>query len=201
MAHGARHPAHCCKWIKGSQQQEWPLRTFEGNREENQKWIAAGANPAKLKDHFNCRSPPMEFFPKEGAIDDAIAPSSLHIVIGLTNHMYNEMIEAFPGGKAWAERLHLTQSEYFAGTWEGRPCKKLLANVNVLQEVIEEDQGPRRARRSATAEDLVEAHVAQPYANAFAAFNLVLDRCFGADLKDGWEDSLIDFEDKYLRTG
>ena len=83
MAHGARHPAHCCNWIKGSSQHEWPLRTFEGNLEHHQKWIAAGAKPAALKDFFNCRSPPMAFFPSSGLIDDEVLPSSLHIIIGL----------------------------------------------------------------------------------------------------------------------
>ena len=112
--------------------------------------------------------------------------------------MYDELIDRFPDGKAWAERLHLVQSEYFGKSWEGRPCKKLLANVHVLQELINTDEGSRRARRSARAEDQVKEHVAQSFADAFEAFNLVLDKCFGRICKEGWEASLQNFEEKYI---
>ena len=133
---------------QGDDDDDAVLRTFEGIRADQEQWVSSAAKQASLKNHFNCRNHPLDIFSSTGIVLYFVPPSALHIILGLTNLMYKEMVVVFPGGKAWPARLHITQSDYFSGTWEGRQSRKLLANVSVLEEIIREDDMPRRTRNS-----------------------------------------------------
>ena len=143
----------------------------------------------------------MAFLPLSGAIAYVIPHGKVHLTIGLTNDLYNNLVEVFPEGKAWAERLHLQRADYFGGTWEGRQCNTLLANVQVLQDVVTECNQPRRALRSDSDSNQEQGHVAQPFVKVFQSLRVVRTKCFGVDLKDGWEESITDFEEKFSQAG
>ena len=141
----------------------------------------------------------MELFPIEGAVEGAIAEGPVHLQLGIVNKLYDDLLVHFPEAKAWPEKLHLKPSEYFAGTWEGRQCRTLVANADVLQGIVDEENGPRRMLRSATDQNVT--HVAQPFVDAFRAFSDVTSKCFGHSLKEGWEEAVSTFEEKYTLTG
>ena len=199
MCHGSRHSCHCCFWRKGSLDHDAPLRTFESIREWNLKWIAAGEKAASLKDFYNCRSTPMAFLPLSGVIAFVIPHGKVHLAIGITNDIYNDLVDVFPEAKAWPERLHLQRADYFGGTWEGRQCSTLLANVDVLQEIVDANDEPRRVLGSDSNPE--PSHVAQPFVEDFRSFKDVTKKCFGYELVDGWEESISTFEEKYCEAG
>ena len=115
---------------------------MESIREWNAKWVAAGAKMANLKEFNNCRSVPTEFLPLNGAIVSLFPHGKVHLKIELVNDFYDDLVKAFPEAKAWPEHLHLRRSEYFGGVWEGRQRSSLLAKVDLLQEIVNENDDP-----------------------------------------------------------
>ena len=119
MTHTSRHPCFGCHWVKGSEEHDCELRTFEGIVFYYLAWIESGGNEKDLKEYFNCRSKPLSVFPTTGTVALNVPPPSLHIEIGLVNLLWSDLIEAYPAAAEWAARLHIAQKDYFDGIFEG----------------------------------------------------------------------------------
>jgi hypothetical protein len=132
MPHSSRHPCYACVWPARAENDDWPVRTFEGIREDHERWKQSGGDANDLKNFNNCRSVPFDFFPLEGIVLFHVPPSSLHLMLGAVNHLWDGLSQRFPGCEQWASELNLTQSDYFGKSWEGRPCRTLLKNVPIL---------------------------------------------------------------------
>ena len=199
--HSARHPCHSCHWINGSPIDDCVPRTFENIRQNHEAWKGAGSKPDELKDHFNCKSVPINAFPKEGKVSKKMAPQKVHMRIGLVNKLFMSLVGVFPGAVEWPKRLHITKAAYFGGHFEGRQSLKLLENINVLREVIREDDfHPPRTTRSSRL-NIPTEHPAVAFADAFQDLAKVERACFGTELLEGWEDDIKSFNKSYARTG
>ena len=94
MSHSARHPCPYCHWVKGSKSADAVLRTFEGITQNFETWLReTGGDRDKLKNYFNCQGPPLPIFPTSGLVCDYIPLSELHIMMGVTNKLVDELIK------------------------------------------------------------------------------------------------------------
>jgi hypothetical protein len=176
MPHSSRHPCYACYWVKNDENDDYPMRTFEGNREHNQAWVNDGSDPDRLKNFFNCRSVPMDFFPQNGIILSHVPPPSLHIMLGMVNHFYDSLELLWKNINKWAEELQIVRTEYHGGGFEGRECRKLVDGVDVLERLVnEEDFRPTRANPS-------RFHPGLSFVYAIKAYGVVMEKCFGHTL-------------------
>ena len=199
MAHSCRHPCHLCGWVNGDECDHYPLRTYEGIREENAKWVAAGSDPNKLKHFMNCRSTPLSMFPEVGYVWKDNPPSSLHLKLGLVNQCHSGMMGVYPGGSQWAIGLNIEKSEYHGAVFEGGECNKLLDNTDKLEQLMKDDPVTPRASRNSPSTQVV--HPAQPFLNLFRAIKRVRDGCFGYELQSTWEEDIAHFKSCFQQTG
>ena len=190
MGHSARHPCYACSWESGKEEDEATLRTFENVRENNEKWQSSGSNPSTLKNFQNCRTTAVSLFPLVGAILFLIPPSSLHLIIGVFNHLFSGAESVCALVLEWPRLLHVVRADYHGQKFEGRPCRKLLSNVNVLRTIICEDSSNNS-----------EIHPLTVFADAFEAFQTVIQKCFGRHLDSSFDVAIEEFKIAYIRTG
>ena len=191
-------PCYACHWRKGDENDNCPHRTFEGIREKCEEWRESGADPLKLKDYYNCRSPPLSCFPRFGVVSDYIPPPSLHLKLGIVNQVFKGLEAAFPGCDAWPQKLGIQKADYHGTNFEGRECDTLLESLSLLAELISEDKDGQRVSRSGVSSD---SHPAEPFLQLFQAFKAVKRDCFGYDLRPNWEDSITGFKDAFRKSG
>lgn len=189
MSCSSRHPCPYCHWIKGSKMQDYELRTFEGIVKLQEKWKSSGSVPKKLKDYFNCRNVPLGIFPKEGEVLQHIPLCELHLLIGIVNKMFSELLLVFPAASQWPQKLHLVKEEYHHA-FEGNECHMLLNKTDVLWGIIQ-----------AEADGDPGTHPAAMFVTAFQTFAKVVHSCFGRDLLQGWQDDVREFCDAYIKLG
>ena len=150
MAHSCRFPCFICVWRQGSEDDEAPLRTFEGMQAARDAWVEAGSDPLALKFFQCCRDVAVEIFPRQGFTKHYIALSSVHILLGIVNGLSSGAEIAFPGFSDFLAKLHIRKSAYHGQAFEGRECHKIL-NVGLLREMVSE-ANHRVTRQSASAE-------------------------------------------------
>lgn len=189
MSCASKHPCPYCHWTSGAKTQNFEPRTFEGITNLQQKWKTSGGNPAKLKDFFNCRNVPVEFFPKEGIVLNYIPLSELHLLIGIVNKLYRELLLVFPNATQWSAKLYLVKEQYFQA-FEGNECHTLLKNVDVLWSCIQEN-----------ADGDPSQHPAAVFMAAFQTFGKVVHSCFGMELQEGWQVHVQQFCEAYMELG
>ena len=94
QTHSARHPCPYCHWTKGKLSTDDVLRTFEGIKAQYDSWMqGTGGDRAKLKNFFNCQDVPLSIFPLAGMVLDHVPLSELHIMMGVTNKLVDELIK------------------------------------------------------------------------------------------------------------
>jgi len=184
MSHSARYPCPFCHWQKDSKMPSDTMRSFEGIREWHKKWNDSGAKPDKLKYFYNCRNDPMGIFPETGRVIDHIPLPELHIMLGVTNKLFEEMIKVYPDGIQWAQKLNLVKEAYHH-SFEGNECRTLLKHVDVLQAMVAE----------------TDTEKLPAFVEAFRAFNNVVTACFGKCLGENWQGMIDLFQEAYLKTG
>ena len=203
MAHGARYPCHLCVWKNGDANDDCPLRTFEGIRENNRRWIESGADPNRLKEFEfqNCRSVPLSIFPETGLVADEIPLQSLHLKLGLVNQCFAGLQAVFPGVSEWLGRLKMKKAEYHGGVFEGRQCDRLLDHLDVLENLIDADNVPvPRATRGSNPSTPTQ-HPAKPFLHYFKSIKRVRDNCFRRELGSTWEEDISSFRQCFELTG
>ena len=188
QSHSARHPCVFCTWQRQSPPGgNNPLRTFEGIRENRQKWLErTSGDRTRLSDFFNCEFEPMDNFPASGVVMEHIPIPELHCLLGVTNKLYSECEKELPAIEQWSKQLHLVRERYFSKTFEGNECKALLDNVHVLEDIC----------RQQNANSKVWCIV-----KAFTSFGKVVNSCFGQELKPSFREDLKKFTNDYVAIG
>ena len=142
MNHASRFPCHACEWETGAEDDIAPLRTFEGIVANRAAWQESGGDPSRLKHFKNCRDVPLSIFPPRGLVCSFVPPSSLHLVLGITNMLYQHAKNLFHAIAEWAAKLSIGKKEWQGQHFEGQQCHKLLDNVDILREIVYNDRGP-----------------------------------------------------------
>lgn len=65
-------------------------------------------------------------------------PPTLHILLGIVNKIYHELLKISPITEMWPKSLNLHYEQYHTGMFEGNECKKLLENLPLLRSFIDE---------------------------------------------------------------
>ena len=76
---------------------------------------------------------------------------------------------------------------------QGNECRTLLKNVNILEDIVSDDE----LRASRSSEEAIP-HPALPFIAAFKSFNDIVNKCFGMQLKPGWQEAIETFKTDYL---
>lgn len=99
MSHSSRYPCPFCLWRKDGH--GYPkMRTFEGISKWAEKLKREGG---EAKYYYNCVAQPLSIFPKFGRVLDFIAPPELHLLTGVVNKVYNELVAVHPEASEWAK--------------------------------------------------------------------------------------------------
>ena len=174
------------------------LRTFnqiKKNAEEYQLKLASwkGKTKASSKDQFNCEHEPLILPKVEGDNDvtviDYVPPMELHLTLGICNDLYKNLEKELAAKKtgisltAWSHKLGCVEDAQFGGQFNGNQCVKLLKNLHVLETILEQN-------------DALDA--GKPFLEAFEAFNLVRESCFGQYLDDKYKGYIRNFGWKYF---
>ena len=109
-------------------------------------------------------------------------PPELHLIIGIVAKIFNELTKKWDGTEKWLLEIHIDQESYHGGAFTGNSAKKLLNNISKREEIAEE-----------------EMEICQPFIDAFKAFEKVVDACFGMELTDGFQNSIQEFHDAYMK--
>ena len=76
--------------------------------------------------------------PENALILDIIPPMELYLLLGIVNHLYKILKATWADADEWPAALHIQPSSYHTGQFKGNQCRKLLYNVNTLQQLNEE---------------------------------------------------------------
>ena len=134
----------------------------------------------KTKDYGN-----IVHLPRINIKDDAtpvlhiVPPPELHPMLGPGNTLFDEMSKVWPESEEWLNGCHIKKCEYHDSQFKGTDCRKLLRNVDMLQELC-----PHEYHQSL---------------NAFILFNNAVTSCYGRNLLQQYKTSLCNFKDAYLK--
>jgi hypothetical protein len=80
------------------------------------------------KSFYNCIHPPLIAGDDSDTILSKIPPPELHIMLGVTNKIFDELNCKWEENKAykWAEKRSIVRAHYHGGCLDGNSCKKLL---------------------------------------------------------------------------
>lgn len=141
----------------------------------------------------NCEEFPLSDLPDETWALDVVAPMELHFHIGIVNLLCDLLKKIFLDFKGctitlatWAGPLGLERSAHYGGQFDGNQCRKLLENVDRLQDIIKQS-GSLLFNKCA------------PVLEAFYAFNAVRKACFGVDLAPDYHRHIQNFAQAFQK--
>ena len=112
---------------------------------------------------------------------DIIPPPELHLVLGV-NHLFKTPQSIWSDAEMWPSFLNIKQSPHHRGQFEGNKCRKLLKNVDLLQQLAKS----RSAFQVFGIIDLLRK------------FDSVLKICFGSVLEADYYEKIDQFKASYL---
>ena len=90
-------------------------------------------------------------------------PPELHLFIGVTNSLFNELQRRWPDACTWIKRCNVQRHAMHGGTFHGNSCKQLLRNIDILRPIC-----PLNCL---------------PICECFESFRAVVQACIGEELK------------------
>ena len=100
-------------------------------------------------------------------------------MLGPVNTLLDKMSKVWLGSEEWLNGCHVKKSEYHGSQFEENDSRKLLKNVDMLEELC--------------------LHEYHQFVNAFILFNDVVISCYGRNLLPQYKTSLSNFKDAYLK--
>jgi len=186
-SHSSKYPCPFCNWIIGSIEAGiWIPRTFEDIRKRHAQWLEeTGGDASKLKSekYQNCKQFPV-FEEMTGPVLDHIAPSSLHLMLGLTDRLYRALESSYPPARNWLKTINVDFQPQHGGQLAGNQCRTIMKSTKSLKE-------------HALLDGSLE--VVQPFADALLALNDVVVACFGLVLLDDYEEKINKFSRLFLQ--
>ena len=169
------------------------LGSIRKNAHAYQEKAATYTGKGKLSsaEYKSCEKPPLSNAPNEKLVLELDPFMVLHNILGIVNDLYNlldKLLENFPISAAdWAiKALKLKREKYFGGNFKGNECDALLNNLDVLEQLLK-DAG---AKTFDTCSNLL---------NAFKAYKVVKDKCFGLHLDPEYERHIQAFGQAWLK--
>ena len=188
-SHASKFPCGFCYFqVTDESDEQFMERTFEDIRERNQKWInETNSNVRKLKDskYMNCKDQPV-FNQISGKVLDWVAPSSLHLMLGLTLRIYQALEKSYPRARDWLASINIAFQPQHGGQLAGNECRQIMSKVQSLKSF-------------ATIDGQLE--IVEPYAEVLQALNAVVVCCLGNKLLPDYENAIQDFVQKFESLG
>ena len=180
MEAGSNHPCIYCTSLK-QELEAGPPRTIGSLRSDFNKWSTAGGKKSKCKEYNNVKNNPLfKSLPNETPILKITPPPSLHIMLGVFNHIWkgieNTSDHHMEICHEFAMRYNCVRESYWGKTFEGNECVKLLNKID------SEDVSP-----------LLNLPGTKTYIKALQKFNSLRKLAFGTKLESGWKISLNEF--------
>lgn len=174
MANSSSHPCAYCtvhkNYLNGT---KGIARTIGFVKRCADQWLASGGNEKDAKEYFNCIHSPVLYGETSAKIVYGCPPPSLHLFLGLTNTVYDQVAASHPeSAKAWAKAANASRHAQFGFT--GRYCHYLVAKRSVLKN-----------------KGLLS------YFSVLENLQEMLDACFGIDLKEGYQTTIDRFCDSW----
>ena len=144
--------------------------------------MSAGSILAKAKHTGNVVHPPILSGANDTLILDILPPPELHLLLEVVNQIFQKMKSVWPNPEKWPTSLNVKLSPCHGGMFEGNNCRKLLRNVDRLQQLAE-------------AESTFQVF---GFIEALRKFDAVVKSCFGSDLEDDFLDKIQQFQDSYF---
>ena len=113
-----------------------------------------------------------------------IPPPELHLLLGATNTLYENLLSIWPQAEKWPQKIFASRKPYHGGEFVGNDCAKLLSDYSIgeLQRLGEE------------AENLEIPH----FVEAFKSLKKVSKSCFGNILGKDFKEVCAEFRNKIL---
>ena len=182
QAHSSKHPCCWCNVSSDSLQNCGSPRTFQTLADQYHNFIAAGGQLSKAKEFDNVVHPSLLEIPGSTLIIDVIPPMELHLMLGIVNHLFQQLQSIWPQCKEWPKKLHIQEQPYHGGHFAGNDCHKLLQNVDLLQQMAENSG----------------AFQIMGFVEILRKFRLVVSSCFGNTLDESYSTKIDDFKNAYL---
>ena len=180
MSHSSMHPCCWCDIDKHNLDKKGKQRTFDSLSQKYWNYRLANTTKDKAKDFGNAIHPSIiDCNDYKVPIIQLVPPPELHLLLGPTNHMYDELNKCWPGSVAWSDACYVKKTEYHGGSFEGNDCRKLLKNINLLQERCPEEF--------------------KMFAYAFSLFNDIVVACFGETLAENYKEVIAKFTQAYMQ--
>ena len=176
----AHSSSHSCSWYRidfTNLEKAGALRTLGSLRESYKSFLSAGSNLAKAKHTANVVHPPILSGANDTLILDILPPPELHLLLGVVNHIFQKMKSVWPNAEKWPASLNMKLGPYHGDMFEGNDCRKLLRNVDELQQLAEAES----------------AFQVFGFIKALRKFDAVVKSCFGSDLEDDFLDKIQQF--------
>ena len=158
-------------------------RTFGSLRESFWKFFDSGESSNKAKEFGNSLHSPIFRCSDEIHVVEKFPPPELHLMIGVVNTLFKELLKNWDNAQLWLELCHIEREFYHGGSFTGNSAKKLLKNISKLEEIAE------------------GVSMCYPFIDAFKCFNKVVDSCFGMKLDDDYENNIEAFRLAFQRLG
>jgi hypothetical protein len=125
------HPCIYCTFIRGSRAPGLP-RTFQNIEDSYNSWIANGGKDADLKKYDNTKFPPLIQRGSQNQTINMLAPSQLHIFLGVVNLLFDDFAKVSPIAEKWRSSLGVIKDPYFGEMFNGNSCHILVKNTEKI---------------------------------------------------------------------
>lgn len=175
QGHSSSHPCEYCDAEKTDLENgNYTLRDFGSIRRQNQLWLEKSGKKGDLAKYLNCEATPVFVdTPDEARVLEIIPPPELHLFTGTFNYLINKAENVDKDAiEAWINACHVIKNGQ-GSDFNGNACKKLLNNYEMLRKLIIPD--------------------AAFFVSIFGALKLVVEACFGQELKPDYTDRIEHF--------
>lgn len=126
-------------------------------------------------------------FPDETPIKNIVSIPLLHILLGICNKTYSELVKCVPEADDWPKKLSLHREDYHGSVFEGNECRKLLKNIDILRQILDDSK---------------KLAFGEPYVNVFEAFKKVLDDLYSPQIDIiSLHSQIVKFADAWIASG
>lgn len=174
------------------------LQNLASIRENASKYQTAAANHTgknKLSSasFYSCEQMPLCDGENDSTLVLDLVPSmELHLMLGVVNNLYDcldgrlNKTGCSITAKDWAAPLGLARAAHYGGQFNGNQCRTLLSSTESLAQILQEAG---------------VFHVGAPVLDAFTAFNMVRNTCFGVTCSPDFQVHIERFAVAFLKLG
>ena len=181
QSHACMHPCYACTQHKDNLGQDSCLRTVDMILQNHQAYLDSSRTAEALQAQNNVKNYPLiTFSSSQGSLPllFLIPPPELHLMLGPFKDFFKALLAIFPEAIQWPQSIFKNQKAYHGGEFVGNDIRDLLANVDFLQNLVEQ----------------YSKFEAMPLVRVFRAFRDVIKSCFGAELQPDYLDRIAEFK-------